>query len=523
MKQYFTKRRIILGVAIIFVALIGFLIYRSKNKPADVLTDKVVKSSIESNALATGQVNSTTDLNLAFKGTGIVEKVNVKVGQKVESGAVLAYLSQKDQSATITQARASVAQAQANLNKVLAGASGPDIDIAKSAVFAAETTLRNYQDIYQSTVSQQDVLVTNARNALNSNSLEARRGSIVSGEVTATLSGSYQGTETGQYKFNVEYIGSGFKVKYRGLEIGTSGNIERGIPVALGTKGLYVTFSTDGSFSGSPVWTVDIPNTQASTYITYYNAYQAALQTREQAVVSAQNSINSAQASLDQAVRALAQKQADARPEDVAVARAQLLSAQGQLQAASATLDSTIIRAPANGTITLVDVKAGEQAGPSKTAIVLQDVDNLHIEANISEANIAQIKVDQPVTLTFDALGSDREFAGKVQLIDPASTVVSGVVNYKITVALEKFEEVKPGMTANISILTNSKSDVLNIPLRAVINKDGKKYVRVVTDTKKKTFEERVVETGLEADGGVVEITSGLTEGQEIVTFVNKK
>ena len=101
--------------------------------------------------------------------------------------------------------------------------------------------------------------------------------------------------------------------------------------------------------------------------------------------------------------------------------------------------------------------------------------------------------------------------------------MVSGVVNYKVTVQVDKLEEIKPGMTSNLTILTGEKPGVLAVPTRAVLAKtEGAKVVRVVTDTKTKTFKEVSVTTGMEADGGMVEILSGLSEGQEIISFIKQ-
>jgi HlyD family secretion protein len=275
--------------------------------------------------------------------------------------------------------------------------------------------------------------------------------------------------------------------------------------------------------SANDVWIVELPNKRAVNYVTNLNVYNAAVEARTSALQAAQNEINNAQVALDQANANLAQRKAQARPAEIAAAQAQLLSARGQLEAALANLENGTIRAPANGTITTVDIKIGEQAQALKNVIVLQDVDNLHVEANVSEASIASVTLGQKVTFTFDALGPDRVFNGTVQAVDPASTVVSGVVNYKVTAAIEKLPEIRPGMTANMTILTAEQKGVLAIPQRAVITKDGNKTVRVVTDEKTKTFKEVTVETGLEADGGVVEIKSGLSEGQTIITFIPTK
>ena len=151
----------------------------------------------------------------------------------------------------------------------------------------------------------------------------------------------------------------------------------------------------------------------------------------------------------------------------------------------------------------------------------MQDISNLHVEADVSEANIAQLKPDQSVDLTFDALGPTRTFQGKIQSINPGATVVSGVVNYKVTVGVDNIADIKPGMTANMTILVAQKQGVLTVPQRAVITHDSKNFVRIIDDPIKKTYHEVEVQTGLEADGGIDEVTSGLTEGQTIVTFIS--
>ncbi len=75
-------------------------------------------------------------------------------------------------------------------------------------------------------------------------------------------------------------------------------------------------------------------------------------------------------------------------------------------------------------------------------------------------------------------------------------------------------------MTANMTILVAEKEGALVVPSSSIVNRDGKKFVKVIDDTKKKTYHEVEVKTGLEADGGLVEIISSLSNGQEIVTYI---
>ena len=501
-KRWFTKKKIV--IYIIFLLVIGFFVMRSRSKnTTNIQTDTVKKQDIKATVLATGQVTSETDLSLSFKTSGVVSRVSVKVGDEVTSGQVLANLEQRDQVAQLTQARGAYASAQAALQKVIGGASSEDIAVSQVALDNANKNLIDTQ-------KQQQVLVDNAYKALLNSGLTAIAGTGNYGSVTATITGAYTGTDQGQYQVYIFLSGSGLKFQVSGLETG-SGKVDI-TPQPLGTKGLYIQFSST-SVPENNSWTIPVPNAQSSTYVTYYNAYQSALETQRSAITAAQNAVASAQAALDL-------KKAKARPVDLDASQAQVTSALGQVQAAEASLENTIIRAPASGTITSVDIKVGELTSALKEVIILQDVNNLQIESNVSEANIAQLKTNQPVEITFDALGVDRVFDGTVQEIDPASTVISGVVDYKIKVGLGKMDNVKPGMTANLTVLTAKRDQVLTIPSRAVILRDNKKFVRLVMDTKNKTYKEVEVTTGLEADGGLIEVLSGLNEGQEIVTFI---
>jgi HlyD family secretion protein len=505
-RNFFTKRRIIwTTVILIVVALIASQIFKPASTDG-ILTESARVQDLKSTVLATGQVTSSTDLSLSFKGSGVVRRVYVNVGDKVKAGQLLANLDQRDQAAALTSARGSLASAQANYQRVIDGASSEQVAVAQKAVDAAQVALDN-------TKAQQELAVQNAYRTLLSSGLTAEP-TDTSSTGTITLSGTYSGNQEGKYRIAVYYTGDGLYYQTSGLG-NVNGPANRGTPVSLG-NGLYATFSSTGTFSSSVYWDIFVPNTKSSVYLSNSNAYQSALNARTTANASAQ-------AALDSAIAQLNLQKAQARPADVKAAQAQILSAQGQVQAAQAAYEGTEIRASSDGTVTKIDIKVGELANAQTPVIVVQDVGNLYLEANISEANIAEIQTGQKVEVTFDAQGPDSKYTATVSSIDPASTVVSGVVNYKIKALLDKIEEIKPGMTANMSVLTGEKSGVIAVPTRAVIQKDGKKFVRVITDPKKKTYNEVEVTTGFEADGGLVEISSGITAGQEIVTFIDTK
>jgi hypothetical protein len=85
-------------------------------------------------------------------------------------------------------------------------------------------------------------------------------------------------------------------------------------------------------------------------------------------------------------------------------------------------------------------------------------------------------------------------------------------------------QRLKIGMSCDVDVLTAEKDDVLMISRRAVKQEDGKKYVEILkTDGKTSVTEKIYVETGLTGDGGMIEVKSGLSEGQEIIVFSSEK
>jgi HlyD family secretion protein len=515
---WFTKKKIIWTVIIlIIVGFIGYRIKVSKNTASGVQTAVATKQDIQQTVLSTGQVVSSTDLNLGFQASGVVTQVLVKEGDKVKAGQTLATLNQSSASASLTTAEGSLAQAHANYEKVVQGSSNTQIAVTEQAVNTAEVALNNATTTLATTQSQQSTAVKNSYNTLLNTSITAIPASGNTDTITPVITGTYTGTSVGVYNISLYATGGGLQFQASGLE-NFPGNV-RNQPTQMGTFGLYIQFSNIAPAVGD-TWTVSIPNTYAAVYVANYNAYQTALQTQASAVSAAQGQVQSAQSALAQAQATLNNQLAQASSADIDAAKAQILSAQGQVASAQAIFNNTILKAPLDGTITQVNTKIGEQASSLAEVMVLQDVGDLHAEADVSEADIASLQPGQSVDFTFDALGPDRHFAGSVLTINPASTVISGVVNYLVKATLPNIPDIKPGMTANMTILVAKKAGVLAVPSSAIINQNSNQYVRIVDDIKKGTYHQVQVQTGLQADGGLIEITSGLSEGQTVVTYI---
>lgn len=485
------KKKVLIPLIIVLVVSFLFLL-KPNSDIKNTVTDIAKYTDLKQTILATGQVVSSTDLSLSFNSSGVVKSIKVKVGDKVKAGQVLVTLDQTSELASLTSARGALAAANARYKRILEGATSEEISLSQITLDQTKLT--------------QETLIKNAYQNLLNSTPEAVPENGTSDYTAPTISGTYNLGKEGKIYLGLYYSSEGASFNVSGLTEGTS-NVDTIIPQPIGNSGLYIKFS---SSVGTTDWVIEIPNKNATDYLTNYNTYQATL--------------SQAKSAIDQKTAELALKKASARPSEIDLAKADIISAEGQVQLATAKYNNTIITAPLDGTITSIDVKIGELASALKEVIILQDVSNIYIEANINEANITNLSIGMPIDITFDALGSDKIFEGNITKINPSSTLVSGVVNYKITASVEQVENLRPGMTANMTIKAKEKNHVLVVSSRSILtDKEGNKTIRLITDTRNKKFKEVDITTGLEGDGSMVEITDGLKVNDEFVVLIKTK
>ncbi|MDD4412801.1 MAG: efflux RND transporter periplasmic adaptor subunit, partial [Patescibacteria group bacterium] len=238
---------------------------------------------------------------------------------------------------------------------------------------------------------------------------------------------------------------------------------------------------------------------------------------RDQQLTSAADRVEAAKKALRIAVAQLNKVKAAARVEDVNLIRAQIRQAQASVALVKNQIDHNKIEAPLDGIVTEVNYKLGEQTSASKTAIKMMAQDGYEIELDISETDIAKLKIGDTAKITFDAFGDNVKLDGRVASIDPAQTIIQGVIYYQTKIDFMSDQtEIKPGMTATADIETAKKDNALVIPYRAVQEKDGRKIIKILKNNQP---EEKQVEIGLIGDGGQAEVISGISEGDDVITF----
>lgn len=194
------------------------------------------------------------------------------------------------------------------------------------------------------------------------------------------------------------------------------------------------------------------------------------------------------------------------------------------VQAAAVQVEFTNIRAPFEGTVLTKDADIGDiitpfgaAAGSKADIVTLADMNSLDAEVDVSETNIANVRVGQPCEIMVDAI-ADKRYKGKVHMIVPTADRAKGTVMTKVDF-LDRDERVLPEMSLKVLFLkdsaaaTGSNTPKLTVPASAVVTRGGKKIVYLLK-------EEKVTETEVtlgEASGSGIAVISGVRDGDKVV------
>ena len=214
-------------------------------------------------------------------------------------------------------------------------------------------------------------------------------------------------------------------------------------------------------------------------------------------------------------------------------AKDQVTTATQSVQKAQTNLGYATITSPIDGVVLSKSVEEGQTVAASfntpELFTIAQDLTDMRVIADIDEADIGGVKEGQRVAFTVDAFPDDS-FEGKVTQVRQQPTTESNVVTYEVVISAPNNDlKLKPGLTANVTIYTLEKNDVLVAPSKALrfmpneaLLSEGQKIEDVEAPQKVwtlegNTFKAHKVETGT-TNGILTEIVSGISEGTEVLT-----
>lgn len=520
MKTWILKHKIITSVLVVILVGIGWQVLAGGADPMEqVEISTVERQSVQQIISETGVVEAVGQADLSFSASGQVQTVSTEEGDTVAAGDVIARLS-------ANSLQASVAQAQAELDRQLALLSRQE-GVDQTSVAAAETKVQSAEENLQQVRETQNELVRAAREDLYTSNLSPY---LAEGEdettdddfTPPTISGTYNSTESGEYRINFykSSAPSGWSFHISGLESG-SGRVSTSQPQPLGDRGLFIQFPEDFARGQDLEWVLSVPNTRSSQYATLKNALEKAEDTRESAITQAENNLEDAQAALDQSRSQAEFAEEDGSAQPMTSQQAAVASARASLQQAQANLEDTILRAPFSGTLASLDIDAGEHVSPGQAVGALISDEPFQVSVGIPEVDSANVEVGDTAEIVLDAY-PDETFTGEVISVAPMAKTVNGVQNIEVTVSITDADErVKVGLSADVDIIAAQLEDVVAVPRRAVQETPEETFVYQENEAGNGLVRQSVT-TGLRGSEGVVEITSGLSVGDEVVTFINQ-
>lgn len=217
-------------------------------------------------------------------------------------------------------------------------------------------------------------------------------------------------------------------------------------------------------------------------------------------------------------------------------AKEQVASSKESVQRAQTNLGYATITSPIDGVVLSKSVEEGQTVAASfntpELFTIAQDLTDMRVIADIDEADIGGVKEGQRVSFTVDAFPDDK-FEGAVTQVRQQATTESNVVTYEVVIsAPNKDLKLKPGLTANVTIFTLEKNNVLAVPAKALrfhpndaLLQKGESIDDCEGDHKLWTkegsvFKAHKVEVGT-SNGVLTEITSGIAAGTEVLTDFN--
>jgi HlyD family secretion protein len=427
-------------------------------------TATVTRGSLQATVSASGTIAAHAQVAVPFQNSGQIKTINVKVGDKVKAGQVLASLDTADLEVAVASAQAGLDSAQAKLASAKKTPLPSEIQAAEAAVTSAQAAL---QAAVNRTAHLSDQLVIEQNNVDNA----------------AQQLNDAQNT----YNNLLEYPRSG-------------------------ARGRAPYVPPAGQEWSQQKATLDNAKIDYQVAVANYNL--AVANVNDSSVQSAAAQVKQAQSSLDTLKNT-------PLPEDVQTAELAVKDAQLSLDQAKANLTKSQLIAPFDGVVASVNIQVGQQSSVSAQPIVLADLSRLEAQVTVAETDVSRIKVGQPVQMTFDAL-TGQTFSASVIEVAYVGTVTSGVVNYPVTIALDQpstaaalssSQQIRPGMTANVTIVVEQRDNILLVPNRAVKLSGKQRVVTVLKDGQPTLVN---VTLGMSGDTQS-EVVSGLNEGDAVV------
>jgi len=512
----------VIAIVLAGIAVISFWVYQRYFRAAEqqFLYFAVDRGDIQEAVKVRGEVVAQKEFDLEFPFSGTVAATYVKDGETVSSGQRLMTLDTKGLDIQAGQLSSVVAEHEADLTKLLTGATPEEVSVSESelagAAIAAGEAKANLADKIRDTYTKSDDAVRSKTDELFDSPRSANPSLIATVNASSATRNSLDAVRP-----VLENMLNAWQASLSTLSASsdlaaaaqTAEQNAASVSAYLDTLSQVVSSLTVNSTISQA--TIDSYKADVSAARTNMSAATASL-------VAAEEKAKLADADVALAEKELAFLEAPARPEDVAAAQARVSESEGQLAAVEEQIAKSTLYAPSAGKVSKVQYEVGEVFRPGTPAVSMV-TDGYKLQADVSELEIAKINETDgnDVRIALDSFPGVT-FSGKVVSVDAKEVIKTEDKYYRVNMVFDaEGATLRSGMSADVAILSVVKPGVLRVPALAIYTDGATKYVKVLAPGLDKAASEaslkRVeVETGI-TDGDYVEVLGGLTEGQTVV------
>ncbi len=503
------RNQIIIGIVALLIigGVIAILSTRANaqtpatSSSSNIQTATISVGNISSSVVAAGTVRAKQSATLSWQNTGSVSAVDVKAGDVVTDGQELAALSPDQEPQNVISAQADLVAAQQALDDLMN--STTPLATAMQNLQNAQLALSSYQDNFPSVQALAESKVISDTAALQK--AQSHRNALNYGRATQATIDVAQA--------NYDQAEAALKVAQRNYDA-VAGLNEKSPKRNSAFLKLNAAQTARDNALGILNWYTGTPT--ASDFATADAAVAQAQQTLnqdQQAYDLVKNGpdptkLATLQAAVSDAQRAYDLVKNGPNPDDVAAAKA-------RVSADQATINTMKITAPFSGTVTDVSVLLHDQVSSGTVAFRIDDLSHMLIDVSVAEIDIPNIQLNQPATMTFDAIPG-KTYQGTVVTVSQAGTTSQGVVNFGVTVEITNPDSsIHSGMTAAVNIITATKLNVLMVPSRAIhTTTSGGHTIIVLSEGKQTTVP---VTVGLTNDTDTEISGNGFNQGDTVV------
>jgi RND family efflux transporter MFP subunit len=466
----------LIGVIVLIVASVFAAVNFGNGKYESHI---VSRGNFTEQVTVSGKVIPAQEIDLSFEVSGKISNVYFDIGDAIKAGDIIARLDTSEINNEIQESESSLQSQIAQLNSLTSETNTESqldnekeelLNVLKKSYITTDDIVRNKVDIFIENPTTRFPEFTNA------------------------MSDYFTRQEINELRFEVQRVLESWKeyneqISADNISLNDS---DYSIDQLRKVEELLNAIS-GGTIDFEP--TINLSQAQIDAYIS--------------SISSARNTIAGLVVEINQTTQSLRNIQAE-----VPVVAANVENAKATVSKLNSRLSKYVLVAPFDGILTAREIEPGEVTEIGRNVVSIIGDANLEIETFIPEVRIAGVDVSDTGSATLDAFGRDQKFDVYIAHIDPRETEKDGITTYRTLIDFDtSFDQVRPGMTAEVEIRKEEILDVILIPRHLVKSDDEGDFVNLVVEGE---VERHGVSVGKSDGKGSVIIESGLEEGDEV-------